>query len=170
MGRGADLGERPGASRFGPAARPASPQRPAAGRLENGGRRRVWRLSVPRRLAPFRALRRPPHVRHGQSRRGWGEGACAFGGARGGLAAGGSASPPAACGLHPSPVVHCCFRGGGRVAALRGLGPAARALRGASPSPPGARRAARITTAGALGYEWSGAGQRRPSVTAAGGG
>lgn len=36
-----------------------------------------------------------------------------------------SASPPAACGLHPSPVVHCCFRGGGRVAALRGLGPAA---------------------------------------------
>lgn len=78
------------------------------------------------------------------------------------------ASPPAACGLHPSPVVHCCFRGGGRAAALRGLSPAARALSGAAHSPPGARRAVRRTaTAGAV-MNGAGRARRRP-VTAAGG-
>lgn len=82
-------------------------------------------------------------------------GVCVWGRARG-LAAGGRRRLPAVCGPHPSPVVHCCFRGGGRAPVLRGLGLAAAAWRGTVPSPPGARRAARAAaTAGALDYEWS---------------
>lgn len=156
---------------------PFRPRRPASVPAAPRGRPpRKWRTAAcvaavcasaagafqgPQAAASRSAWPEPPWLGRG--------GVCVWGRARGSRGRG-SASPPAACGLHPSPVVHCCFRGGGRVAALRGLGPAARALRGASPSPPGVRRAARITTAGALGYEWSGAGQRRPSVTAAGGG
>lgn len=115
--------------------------------LRDGGGRRVPGLSGGRRtLCGARAA-------------GFGaRGACACGGVRGSLNRG-STSPEAACGLHPSPVVHCCFRGGGRTASLRGLSPAAPTSSGAAPSPPGTRRAARQTaTAGAVGYEWSGAG------------
>lgn len=80
-------------------------------------------------------------------------------GALAGVSAGVRRRFPAACGPHPSPVVHCCFRGGGRAAALRGLGLAAPARRRVATSPPGSPRAARrAATAGALGYEWSGAG------------
>lgn len=113
----------------------------------------------------------------GGSPSGWAEGGVCVWGARWGLAAGegrgGSASPPAAWSPHPSPVVLCCFRGGGRAVAPRGLGPAAPTRRSAAPSPPSFGRPAGGATgamAGAVGYEWSGAGPRRPPVTAAGGG
>lgn len=169
MGRGADLGSGrvPPVSASPPGQRPRSAPRPAASKMAAGGVcggclcLRGGRLSGPSGGRLTFGMAEPPCLGRG--------GVCVWGRARGSRGRG-SASPPAACGLHPSPVVHCCFRGGGRVAALRGLGPAARPLRGASPSPPGVRRVAQITTAGALGYEWNGAGHRRPRVTAAGAG
>lgn len=91
-----------------------------------------------------------------------GEGACA----RGACARGGVAVPARRhVGPHPTPVVHCCFRGGGPAAKPRGVrvpplphlpvrvsAPVAGAV---TPSGPARRWAA---AAGAPGYEWSGAG------------
>lgn len=85
-------------------------------------------------------------------------------------------SPLAACGPHPSPVVHCCFRGGGPAATLRGRGPAAptpscAAAAFASRSPAGGRAGGRAAlwaaTAGVLVMNGAGRAPRRPLVTAA---
>lgn len=82
-------------------------------------------------------------------------GVCAWGRARG-QAGGGRCSLSAACGPHPTPVVHCCFRGGGPAAAWRAGGPIALSL---SQCLQGVVvRSGRAAAAGAPGYEWSGAG------------
>lgn len=170
-GRGAGLGGRPSASRLGPAAG-RRPRRLAASNMADGGVcgggggrcRGGGRASGPRPGARWESERlgRRGRVRVGGAL-----------GSRGRGGAGGSALPPAAWSPHPSPVVLCCFRGGGRAVAPRGLGPAAPTRRSAAPSPPSFGRPAGGATgavAGAVGYEWSGAGPRRPPVTAAGGG
>lgn len=72
-------------------------------------------------------------------------------GALAGVSAEGRRRLPAACGPHPSPVVHCCFRGGGRAAVLRGPGLATPAGSPVARSPPVSPQAARrAATAGAL--------------------
>lgn len=84
-------------------------------------------------------------------------------------------SPLAACGPHPSPVVHCCFRGGGPAATLRGRGPAAptprcAAAAFASRSPAGGRAGGAVGCNGwGPGYEWSGAGPAPASGDSCGG-
>lgn len=152
---------------LGPAAGPASPQRSAAGRLEHGGRRRVWRLPVPpRRLrrgglgrrARLEAFGRTPNRGRAQA---------AAVGARGRVPVGARAgvSPPGVGVASrrraaPTPLPWCiAVSGEGAGHSPEGPGSRRPAPNGAAPSPLAARRSARpAATAAALGYEWSGAG------------
>lgn len=83
-------------------------------------------------------------------------GVCAWGRAPG-QAGGGRPSLSGACGPHPTPVVHCCFRGGGAPAAARRAGgllalSRSQCLQGI------VVRSGWAAAAGAPGYEWNGAG------------